>query len=41
MDAFTAIFSTFTSSAASTTEAPRNQEAAGKGNGITLSCVIA
>ncbi|WVQ76778.1 hypothetical protein IAR50_006453 [Cryptococcus sp. DSM 104548] len=39
MDAFTAIFTTFTSSAASTTEAPRNDEK--NPGGMTLGCVVA
>ncbi|AAW42817.1 MFalpha3 [Cryptococcus deneoformans JEC21] len=38
MDAFTAIFATFTSAATSSSEAPRNQEA--HPGGMTL-CVIA
>nr|AAG42766.1 MATa pheromone [Cryptococcus neoformans var. neoformans]AAK21952.1 MATa pheromone [Cryptococcus neoformans var. neoformans]AAK21953.1 MATa pheromone [Cryptococcus neoformans var. neoformans]AAN75621.1 MFa1 [Cryptococcus neoformans var. neoformans]AAN75622.1 MFa3 [Cryptococcus neoformans var. neoformans] len=42
MDAFTAIFSTLSSSvASSTTDAPRNEEAYGSGQGPTYSCVIA
>ncbi|KIY30711.1 IKS protein kinase [Cryptococcus gattii E566] len=41
MDAFTAIFSTLSSSVASSTDAPRNEEAYGSGHGITYSCVIA
>ncbi|KIR24544.1 hypothetical protein I309_06634 [Cryptococcus deuterogattii LA55] len=41
MDAFTAIFSILSSSIASSTDAPRNEEAYGSGHGITYSCVIA
>ncbi|ODN75342.1 hypothetical protein L202_06532 [Cryptococcus amylolentus CBS 6039] len=41
MDAFTAVFTTLTSSVAANVEAPRNEEAYGSGGGITYSCVIA
>ncbi|WWD00263.1 hypothetical protein V866_007172 [Kwoniella sp. B9012] len=41
MDAFTAIFNNFAASAAQTSEAPRNEEAAGTGNGPLYMCVIA
>nr|AAN01358.1 MATa pheromone [Cryptococcus neoformans var. grubii]AAN75162.1 MFa1 [Cryptococcus neoformans var. grubii]AAN75163.1 MFa2 [Cryptococcus neoformans var. grubii]AAV98450.1 MFa3 [Cryptococcus neoformans var. grubii] len=41
MDAFTAIFSTLSSSVASKTDAPRNEEAYSSGNSPTYSCVIA
>ncbi|WRT65063.1 uncharacterized protein IL334_002005 [Kwoniella shivajii] len=40
MDAFTAIFSTISSSAAQTSEAPRNEEAAGTGV-YGVGCVVA
>ncbi|WWC67637.1 uncharacterized protein I206_101547 [Kwoniella pini CBS 10737] len=41
MDAFTAIFNNVAAFAAQTSEAPRNEEAAGSHNGSGTQCVIA